>query len=205
MTTVAPAPQKLILVRHGETAWSVSGQHTGSSDIPLTDTGIAQARGLRQRLDGMAFTQVLTSPRQRARQTCELAGLGPTATVDPDLSEWDYGAYEGRTSLDIRRERPGWNIFRDGCPGGETPQEMSDRIDGVIARLAAGGGTIALFSHGHFGCVLAARWIGAPVATGQNFLLGTASLSIFGYAPRHPGVRVIELWNDAAIRQAPGR
>ena len=187
----------LYIVRHGETAWSLSGRHTGSTDIPLTAHGQAAARHMGQRLRDVRFSHVLSSPRQRARRTCELAGLGSAAVVEPDLAEWDYGDYEGRLSRDIREEKPGWNVFRDGCPGGESPGEVSGRADRLIARLATLEGTIALFTHGQFACVLAMRWIGSPVSAGVHFRLDTASLSILGHSPSHPEVRVIALWNTA--------
>jgi broad specificity phosphatase PhoE len=186
---------RLYLIRHGETEWSLSGQHTGHSDIPLTAHGEYEGRDLAACLRNTPFAHVLTSPRQRARRTCELTGLGSAAVIEPDLAEWDYGEYEGKRSEDIRKGRPGWNVFRDGCPGGETTAQVSDRADRVIAHLDALDGDIALFGHGQFGCVLAARWIGVPVVEGQHFSLGPASLSILGYSESHPGVRVIALWN----------
>lgn len=191
----SPAPLQLFLIRHGETEWSLSGQHTGVSDIALTAQGEAQARDLAPWLGGIDFNHVLTSPRQRARRTSELAGLGARAETEPDLVEWRYGDYEGRTSADIRQQRPGWTIFRDGCPNGETPQQIADRADRLIARLAELTGNIALFSHGQFGPVLAARWLGLAVLEGQHFALEPATLSILGYSTNHPDVRVIKLWN----------
>jgi probable phosphoglycerate mutase len=190
--TAAPT---LYYIRHGQTAWSLSGQHTGHTDIPLTAQGEAEAIRLRPWLDATGFARVLTSPRQRAARTCELAGLGAGAQVEPDLAEWEYGEYEGRLTRDIRVQRPDWNIFRDGCPGGELPADIAARADRLIARLAPIEGRVALFSHGHFGVVLAARWIGLPVAEAGHFILGTASLSILGAAPGNPAVRVIALWN----------
>ncbi|WP_020176886.1 histidine phosphatase family protein [Methyloferula stellata] len=189
-------PLRLYLIRHGETLWSLSGQHTGRTEIPLTAHGEEMARGLGQRLQGIAFTHVLSSPRLRARKTCELAGLGQP-DGEPDLAEWDYGDYEGKRSMDIRKERPGWTIFRDGAPNGETPQQVSDRADRLIARLIALDGNVALFSHGHFGCALATRWIGLPIIEAQHFQLDPASLSLLGNAPSRPEVRVIALWNAA--------
>ena len=150
----------MYLARHGETAWSLSGRHTGRTDIPLTERGEDNARRLRGRLEGITFTEVLVSPLQRARRTCELAGFAAVATVIPDLVEWDYGDYEGRLTSDIRRERPGWYLFRDGCPGGESLAEVSARADRVIARLRADAGRILVFGHGHFFRILAARWMG---------------------------------------------
>ena len=199
--TDSPLAARLFLIRHGETEWSLSGQHTGRTDIPLTADGEAAARRLGPWLEGVAFARVLTSPRQRARRTCELSGLGLGAVTDPDLAEWDYGDYEGRRSADIERDRPGWDVFRDGCPGGETPQDVSDRADRLIARLREVDGATALFSHGHFGCALAVRWIGLPLMHGRSFTLGPASLSVLGYGAHHPDIPVITLWN--AVPGAP--
>ena len=186
---------QLYFIRHGETAWSLSGQHTSRTDIPLTAHGEDQARGLAPSLQRVQFAHVFTSPRQRAQRTCELAGLASAAEIEPDIAEWDYGHYEGLRSVDIRKERPGWNIFTDGCPGGETPQHIADRADRLIAKLVVLTANIALFSHGHFGCVLAARWIGLPIIDAQRFLLNAASFSILSNNPSHPEVRVIALWN----------
>ena len=189
--TISTRPREIYFIRHGETQWSLSGRHTGRTEIPLTPHGEEQASELGVRLRTLAFSQVLTSPRQRARQTLELAGLVSPAEIDPDLSEWDYGDYEGLTTAQIRTLRPEWNVYRDGCPGGEAPAQVSDRADRVIARLAAKEGEIALFSHGQFGCVLAVRWIGLPVTEGQHFSLGPASVNILGYNPGHPEIPVI--------------
>jgi probable phosphoglycerate mutase len=191
-------PLRLYVIRHGGTAWSLSGQHTGSTDIPLTTRGEDEAKALALRLHSIPFAYVLTSPRLRARRTCELVGLGPVAVIDPDLAEWDYGDYEGMRSVDIRKTRPDWNLFRDGCPNGETPAQVSVRADRLIARLRALDGSVALFSHGQFGCALAARWIGLPLVEAQHFLLGTASLSILGCDPHHPEVPIIAVWNAAS-------
>jgi probable phosphoglycerate mutase len=187
---------RLYLIRHGETEWSISGQHTGRSDIPLTGHGEDEARALAPSLRAISFSDVLTSPRQRARRTCELAGLGSRAEIEPDLAEWDYGEYEGQRSADIREARAGWMIFRDGCPGGETPAQVAARADRVIARLSWMHGDVAVFSHGQFSCVLAARWIGLPVIEARHFLLEPASLSVLGYNPDHPESAVIALWNS---------
>jgi broad specificity phosphatase PhoE len=184
------------LVRHGETAWSLTGQHTGLTDLGLTGHGEDQAQALASRLRQIAFTHVLVSPRLRARKTCELAGLGPASEVEPDLAEWDYGGYEGLRSEDIRTQRPDWNIWRDGCPGGETPDDVSARADRLIGKLWMMQGNVALFSHGQFGAALAARWIGLPLVEGQHFALHPASMSILGRDSRHPGLRLIELWNE---------
>nr|WP_294552258.1 histidine phosphatase family protein [uncultured Rhodopila sp.] len=185
----------LYLVRHGETEWSLSGQHTGRTDIPLTAHGEDQARELVPWFRDIHFARVFTSPRQRARRTCALAGLGALAEIEPDLQEWDYGEYEGKLSSDIRKQRPGWNAFQDGCPGGETPAQIATRADRLIAYLCTMEGKVALFSHGEFGLALAARWIGLPVIDAEHFLLGTASLDILSYNPAHPELRVIALWN----------
>ena len=189
-----PAPLCLYLIRHGETEWSLSGQHTGRTDLPLTENGQYQARGLAPVLGAIKFDRVFTSPARRARDTCALSGLGGRAKIEPDLAEWDYGAYEGRTSRDIRKERPGWNVFQDGCPGGESVDAVSGRADRLIARVAALAGNVALFSSGQFGC-LAARWIGLPVIQAQHLQLDPASISVLGYNPGHPGLRVIAFWN----------
>lgn len=187
---------RLHLVRHGETAWSLSGQHTGRTDVALTPNGENQARLLAPLLGAIRFDYVFTSPALRARRTYELAGLGlPAAEIEPDLAEWDYGQYEGKVSSDIRKNRPGWSCYRDGCPGGESPSDIANRADRLIARLFRLGGNVALFSHGEFGCSLAARWIGLPVMRGEHLLLGTASLSILGFNPSHPGLQVISRWN----------
>jgi broad specificity phosphatase PhoE len=185
---------QLYFIRHGETEWSLSGQHTGRT-VPLTTCGEDEARELGPCLREIQFARVLTSPRQRARRTCELAGLGPAAEIDPDLAEWDYGDYEGQRSVDR---------FRDGCPRGEMPAQVSDRADRIIAHLRLLNGNVALFSHGQFGCVLAARWIGLPAIEGQHFALGVASLSILGHEPSHPKVRVIALWNAAPASLSGG-
>jgi broad specificity phosphatase PhoE len=187
---------QLYLVRHGETAWSISGQHTGVTELGLTAHGEDQARALAPRLRAITFDEVLVSPRLRARQTCELAGLAARSQVEPDLAEWDYGDYEGLRSADIRKAHPQWNVWRDGCPHGETPGELSVRVDRLIARLDAMQGTVALFSHGQLGAALAARWIGLPLGEGQHFSLHPASISILGYEPHHPGRRVMALWNE---------
>jgi broad specificity phosphatase PhoE len=184
------------LARHGETAWSLSGQHTGMTDLPLTERGERNARRLGERLRGLQFAQIVTSPLQRAARTCELAGFGSACEVDRDLVEWNYGDYEGRTSVEIHAERPGWQIFRDGCPGGETPGQIGDRADRVIGRVRAVQGDVLLFSSAHFLRVLAARWLGLEPRAGRYLLLGTASLSALGYE-HDRSQPVIRLWNDA--------
>jgi probable phosphoglycerate mutase len=185
----------LYLIRHGETEWSVSGQHTSRTDLPLTAKGEDKARELGNYLRDIQFSHVLTSPLKRARQTCALVGLDQVPEIEPDLVEWDYGDYEGRSSIDIQKEQPDWTIFRDGCPQGEMPFQISDRADRLIARLRTLDGNIALFSHGQFGGVLAVRWIGLAVVEAQHFPLGTVSISILSFDPHHPTVPVIALWN----------
>ena len=183
------------LARHGETAWTISRQHTGLTDLPLTDQGEAEALRLRDRLAGRGFTAVLSSPLQRAVRTCELAGFGAVAKIEPDLVEWNYGAYEGRTSADIHAERPDWQLFRDGCPDGESPEQIGARADRVIRQVRAVDGDVLLFSSGHFLRVFAARWLGLAPAAGNYFLLGTASLSALSYEHdrSEPAIR---LWNE---------
>ncbi|MGB0036808.1 MAG: histidine phosphatase family protein [Candidatus Acidiferrales bacterium] len=186
----------LYVARHGETAWSLSGQHTGLTDLPLTPNGERNAKRLGERLKGLTFTKVFTSPLQRASRTCELAGFGSAAEIDRDLVEWDYGQYEGRRSAEIFAERPDWQLFRDGCPGGESPQQVEERADRVVQRIRAVLGNVLLFSSGHFIRVLAARWLElGPESAGKYFLLSTASLSALSYEHNlsHP---VIRLWND---------
>lgn len=192
---------KICLVRHGETAWSLTGQHTGLTDLGLTAQGEVESRALAPRLRVLAFAQVLVSPRLRARQTCELAGLGTASTIEPELSEWVYGHYEGLRSADIRKDTPDWNIWRDGCPGGESPADVSARADRLIASLCDLQGTVALFTHGQFGAALAARWIGLKLVEGQHFALNTGSVSLLGIDPHHPDRRIIELWNEVPCAQ----
>lgn len=172
---------KLYIVRHGETAWSISGQHTGRSDIPLTPEGERQARDLSARLKGLKVVEVLTSPLQRARRTCELAGFGERARPEPDLAEWDYGAYEGRRTADIRAERPGWSLFEDGCPGGESLADVSARADRVVTRIRAVEGDVLVFSHSHLLRVVIARWILLPAVEARRLQLSTGSVSALGY------------------------
>lgn len=189
-------PTQVTLVRHSETAWSLTGQHTGATELDLTAHGEDQARALAPTLRQTVFTHVLASPRLRARRTCTLAGLGDAVRIDPDLAEWDYGDDEGRRSVDIWRERPDWNVWRDGCPGGELPVEVSARADRVVARLSMLQGCIAVFSHGQFGAALAMRWIGLPVLAGQHFPLHPASLSRLDHDARHIGRRRVLSWNQ---------
>src|SRR5262245_12028395 len=183
------------LARHGETAWTISRQHTGVTDLPLTLQGEAEAIRLKQRLEGMKFAAVLTSPLQRAARTCELAGFGAAADIEPDLREGNYCAYEGRTSDDIHAERPDWQLFRDGCPDGESPGQIGARADRVVARVRAIHGDTLLFSSGHFLRVLAARWLGLEPGAGRLFVLGTASLSALGYE-HDRSEPVIRLWDE---------
>lgn len=194
---------EIYFIRHGETAWTLTGQHTGNTDLPLTPHGLVMARQLATVLAGIPFSLVLTSPRLRARVTCDAAGLGASARLDPDLAEWHYGDYEGLRTAEVHVQHPGWDIWEDGCPGGEMPADTSARADRLIARLRDLRGKVALFSHGQFGRVLAARWIGLPVAQGQHFTIDPASIGIFGFETGHPHRRVIALWNatvGAAIR-----
>ena len=183
------------LARHGETAWTVTGQHTGVTDLPLTERGECNARLLGERLSGLTFVKVFTSPLQRAMRTCELAGFGSAAQIDRDLVEWDYGQYEGRLTVDILAERPGWELFRDGCPGGESPQQVAARADRVVERIRALAGDVLLFSSGHFLRMLAARWTGLQPLHARSLMLDTASLSALGYehSLSQPAIR---LWND---------
>jgi broad specificity phosphatase PhoE len=184
------------LARHGETAWSLSGQHTGLTDLPLTERGERTARRLGERLKGLTFAKVFTSPLQRASRTCELAGFGTVAEVDSDLVEWNYGQYEGRRGAEIRTERPDWQLFRDGCPGGESPKEVATRADRVVSRVRAVQGDVLIFTSGHFMRVLTARWLGLePTQNSRYFMLSTASLSALGYE-QDLSRPVIRLWND---------
>jgi broad specificity phosphatase PhoE len=184
--------QRVCLIRHGETEWSISGQHTGTTDIPLTENGRAAARRLAPILAEQKFDVVLVCPLRRARQTCELAGIGALTIIEPNLCEWDYGEYEGLTPAQIRATAPNWLIFRDGCPGGESPIEVGARVDRLIARIRKVRGHVALFGHGHLLRVLASRWMGLPVSYGSHFLLHPASLSVLGY---YQGMGAIERWN----------
>jgi broad specificity phosphatase PhoE len=184
------------VARHGETAWSLSGQHTGLTDLPLTPNGERNAGRLGERLKGMTFSKVLTSPLQRAARTCELAGFSSVVEVDPDLAEWDYGQYEGLRSAEILAIRPDWQLFRDGAPGGESPAQIGQRADRVVQRVRSIPGDVLLFSSGHFIRVLAAHWLGLdPGSAGKYFLLNTASLSALGYE-HNLSQPVIRLWND---------
>lgn len=188
---------QIYLIRHGETQWSLSGQHTGRTDLPLTERGEQQARQVGALLHGVTLSEVLVSPLQRARRTCELTGLGAVARVEPNLSEWNYGDYEGRTPAQIRAQRPGWDIYRDGAPGGESADQVSARADQMIVELRAMVGTTAIFSHGQFLRALAVRWIELPIEKGCHFDLDTGSLSILAYEHNDLQVPTISLWNAA--------
>ena len=184
--------------RHGETEWSLSGQHTGVTDIPLTAHGEADARKLGARLKGLSFVKVFTSPLQRARRTCELAGFGGQAEILPDAIEWNYGQYEGVKTHDIHKDRPDWDLFRDGCPGGEDAAAVGARADRVIARIRAVGGDVLLFSSSHFLRVFGARWIGLPPSGGAHFVLSTTALNELSYEHSHLTEPVIRVWNDTS-------
>lgn len=187
---------QVYLARHGETSWSLSGQHTGLTDLPLTVSGENDARRLGERLNGLTFAEVFTSPLQRASRTCELAGFAAVARTDDDLVEWNYGNYEGLTTQEINKQRAGWQLFRDGCPGGESVADVALRADRVVQRLRCIDGNLLIFSHGHFLCVLASRWLDLDAAAGRCFFLDTVALSIVGY---HHDLDdpVIRLWNDS--------
>ncbi len=190
-------PELIVTVRHGETEWSASGQHTGRTDLPLVEAGREQARALAPALDSQTFARVLTSPLERARETCELTGLGAAAELADDLREWDYGDYEGLTTPQIWEQRPDWNLWRDGCPGGESPEQVSARADHVLASLAETDGQVIVFAHGHILRVLAARWIEMPVTAGARLGLSAGALSVLGHERE---TRVLERWNET-----PGR
>ena len=194
MTKILPV---LYLARHGETAWSLSGQHTGLTDLPLTERGERNARNLGPRLAGLTFAKVFTSPLQRATRTCELAGFAAAAEVDRDLIEWNYGDYEGLRTAEIHEKRPEWQLFRDGCPGGESPDQIGARADRVVSRVRAVKGDVLIFSSGHFLRVLAARWLGLEPVNGSLFMLKTASLSALGYE-NELSQPVISLWDDTS-------
>jgi probable phosphoglycerate mutase len=193
--------QKVLLVRHGETEWSLSGQHTGTTDIPLTDNGRNVAKLLKSTLAKQSFALVLSSPLQRARETCELAGLGECAEIDGDLVEWNYGEYEGLTPQQIHLARPGWMLFTDGCPGGESPDQVEARIDRVIARIraVAGKGNVAVFAHGHLIRAFAARWLGLHAADGRLFLLDPATVNVMSY---YRGIPAVKRWNAPIIQSS---
>jgi probable phosphoglycerate mutase len=191
--------QEIVLVRHGETEWSRSGKHTGRTDVPLTAGGRRQAQTVGAALRARSFAAVWTSPLSRALETCRLAGFGDVAVPNDDLVEWDYGEYEGRTTLEIRHERPGWTLWGDGVPGGETVDEVGARVDGALAEAASVGGDVLVFAHGHVLRALAARWLGLEPAGGRLFALDPATLSVLGYERE---TRVIRLWNQAVTDDA---
>jgi probable phosphoglycerate mutase len=190
----------LFAIRHGETEWSLNGRHTGTTDIPLTDNGRHLAKLLQPTLTGKAFALVLVSPLKRARETAELSGLADAAIVDPDLVEWHYGKYEGLTPKQIHDTAPGWLIFRDGCPGGESPEQVGARVDRVIVRARAVTGDVALFAHGHVLRVLVARWLGLPAGAGQHFLLETGTLNVLDY---YRGIPAVKTWNAPLVASVP--
>jgi broad specificity phosphatase PhoE len=184
---------ELVLIRHGETEWTLDGRHTGNSDIPLTEVGRRQAESLRDALQSRRFERVVSSPRQRSLDTCRLAGLGDRVEVMDDLAEWDYGEYDGITTRQIRERRPDWLLWRDGCPGGESPAQVGARADRVLAELGRVEGDVVVFSHGHFLRVLGARWVDLETAAGAKLALGVATLSVLGF--EHEVDRVIDSWN----------
>jgi broad specificity phosphatase PhoE len=191
---MAPASTQLWLIRHGETEWSLSGAHTGLTDLPLTANGELQATAIARKLSGQEFSLVLASPLQRALETCRLAGYARAAEIDPNLLEWDYGEYEGLTSAQIRAGRPDWNLWRDGVPNGETVEQVAARAQLVIDRGLASGGPVALFAHGHVLRILTATWLGLPPSAGRLFALATATISVLGYERDQP---VISRWNQS--------
>jgi len=188
--------QRVVLVRHAQTAWTLSGQHTGITDLPLTDAGASATRRLRQRLRGQRFAGVFTSPLQRAAETCRIAGFSGVAQIRSDLVEWDYGTYEGRTTADIRGSDPAWDLLEQGAPGGESPGDMTRRVDRVLHELldlCASRGDVLVFGHGHSLTALTIRWLGLPIENGRHLRLGTGSVSTLGWKR---DVRVLETWND---------
>lgn len=197
------ACEGIVLIRHGETEWSVTGQHTGCTDLTLTQSGERGAAGLRCRLRSIRFSRVFTSPLARAQRTCVLAGLGTEMRTNADLREWDYGDYEGLTSEEIYLQKPHWNVFMDGCPSGESVRQIATRADRLLAQLRSIPGTVALFSHGHFLRSLAMRWIGLPVGEGRHFALDASSLSILGYEHPSSAIPVISTWNNVGSEPVP--
>lgn len=194
---------RIVLVRHAQTAWSLTGQHTGTTDLPLTDEGRELTQGLRERLAGTRFARVLTSPLQRAAETCRIAGFAAEAEVCDDLAEWDYGAHDGRTTAEIRADDPGWDLWRDGAPGGESPTDMARRTDRVIADLletCEHSGDVLVFGHGHSLTALTVRWMGLPIKHGRHFRLGTGSVSVLGWKREN---RVLMVWNDRSHLATP--
>ncbi len=192
---MATALPKLYLARHGDTAWTDSHQHTGRTDLPLNERGEEHARQLGERLRGFSFVRVFTSPLQRASKTCELAGFGAVAEVDPDLTEWDYGRFEGKVTSDVLKERPGWELYRDGCPGGESPEDVAMRADRFIARVHSINGDVLAFSSGHIIRMIAARWLGLPPAAGRLFFCHPASVGVLGFEHDSRDQPIIQVWN----------
>src|SRR5215470_15804269 len=186
---------KLYLARHGDTAWTDSHQHTGRTDLPLNERGEEHAGQLGERLRGFSFVRVFTSPLQRASKTCELAGFGAVAQIDPDLLEWDYGRFEGKLTRDIVKERPGWELYRDGCPDGESPEDVAARADRFIARVRGIEGDVLAFSSGHIIRMIAARWLGLPPVAGRLFYCRPASVGVLGYEHKNRGEPILNLWN----------
>ena len=191
---------RLFLARHGDTAWTDSRQHTGRTDLPLNERGEERARQIGERLQRFSFARVFTSPLQRASKTCELAGFGAVAQVDPDLLEWDYGRFEGKLTRDIVKERPGWELYRDGCPDGESPEDVAARADRFIARVRGIEGDVLAFSSGHIIRMIAARWLGLPPVAGRLFYCRPASVGVLGFEHNNRDEPVIGLWNF--VRQA---
>jgi broad specificity phosphatase PhoE len=189
---------RLFLARHGDTAWTESRQHTGRTDLPLNESGEARARQIGERLGRFSFSRVFTSPLRRASRTCELAGFGPVASVDPDLVEWDYGRFEGKLTRDILKERPGWEMFRDGCPDGELPQDVAARADRFIARVRAIEGDVLAFSSAHIIRMIAARWLGLPPGAGRFFFCRPASVGVLGFEHKNRDEPILGLWNYVA-------
>jgi broad specificity phosphatase PhoE len=193
--------RRAVLIRHGETAWTLSGQHTGVTDLPLTERGRAGARELAPLAAQASFTLVLTSPLRRARETCALAGLGAQAEVDANLIEWNHGEYEGLTPKEVHARDPRWMLFTDGCPGGETPAQVAGRVDEVISRVRSVEGDVALFGHGHFFRVFAARWLGLPASAGSHFVLDPATVSVLSH---YRGIPAVKSWNAPTMLRPPG-
>jgi probable phosphoglycerate mutase len=193
--------RQIVLVRHGETTWSLTGRHTGRTDLPLTPAGQRQAEALGRQLEGRRFARVLTSPLRRAIDTCALAGLGERAELRPELTEWDYGRYEGRTTTDIHRERPRWSLWAHGAPGGETAADVGTRVDRLLSDVAAIDGPVVVFAHGHLLRVLTARWLGLPPDQGRLFALATAAVSVLGFERQTP---IVVHWNQTPPTDTPG-